>query len=99
MPAFVKTKEDEKVWSDAKAIFRKSYKKDPTSDKDWAIINTIFQKIKQGTESYSENFMDELKKFLIKNLNNPILTLLIVKYISKVVGRQKILLLKEKLKL
>jgi hypothetical protein len=85
----------------AKQIFNKSFNKEPNLEKDFVLINSISQKIKQGRESYHEGFIDEMKVFFMKHLNNPILTLLIVKYISSLLGRQsyssKIKSLKEKL--
>lgn len=43
MPAFIKTKEDERLWSKAKGIAEKSGHKE-----DWAYITGIFKKMKGG---------------------------------------------------
>lgn len=82
------SKQDEQYWNQAKDIFVKSYKRQPNEDKDWAIVQIISNKIKQGKEHYTESFFDQIKAFLMKHINNPILTLLIVKYIASVLGRQ-----------
>lgn len=41
MPAFVKTKSDEKKWSEAKKAADQS-----SSDKKWALVNYIYQRKK-----------------------------------------------------
>ena len=100
MPKYLNAREEE-YWVRAKSIFKKSYGKNPISDRDFAIVQKIYQKIKEAKESYKEGFIDEMKSFFMKHINNPIITLLIVRYIANLVGKQsyndKIKSLKEKL--
>jgi len=36
---------DEKKWNDAKSAFKKQYSKDPSDDKDWAIVMHIYKQM------------------------------------------------------
>ena len=45
MPAFIKTKDDEKRWDKAKAIAIKSGKFEKGSDRFWAYVNGIYQRM------------------------------------------------------
>jgi hypothetical protein len=61
MPAnVVKTKRDEEKWKEAKAAFKKSYSKEPSEDKDWAIVMTIYKKMSEDTkiEKYTSKFKE-----------------------------------------
>ena len=49
MPGFIKTAEDEKLWSKAKASAKAQ-----GHEEDWAYINGIYQKMK-GKEAYEMN--------------------------------------------
>jgi hypothetical protein len=69
MPAnVVKTKKDEEKWKKAKEAFKKSYDKDPSEDKDWAIVMSIYKKmtedvkIERYTPKFKEAVLGEYKK-------------------------------------
>lgn len=56
MPEWVK---DEDKWEDAKKAFKKSYDKNPSSDKDWAIVTSIYKNMGgkiEGVREYIEQF-------------------------------------------
>lgn len=62
MPGFVKTKKDEKRWSEAKRAVSSSKKKDEGSfeDRDWALTNYIYHKM--GKSDEDQKVAEELKK-------------------------------------
>lgn len=79
MPAFVKTKKDEKIWSQAKDQFKKQYGHHPEKDYEWAIANEIYQRMHPSIESLINealktlNFYDTCSKaewFKILNDSN-----------------------------
>lgn len=56
MPDWVK---DEDKWNDAKKAFKKSYDKEPKTDKDWVIVTAIYKKM----DGKIENIEQYLKEF------------------------------------
>lgn len=65
MPAsVVKTPEDEKNWEDAKRAFKTTYDREPSGDKDWVIVMSIFKKMSKtedwGMDSGSMFTTDKL---------------------------------------
>lgn len=95
---------NEQSWNKAKDIFKKSYGHEPKTSSDFAILQTIYKKIEHieshremfNDKTYREDFMADLKNFLWKNLNNPILTFMIVHYIAKMLGKNNTNGIKEK---
>ena len=57
MPDWVK---DEDKWNDAKKAFKKSYDKEPKTDKDWAIVTDIYKKMGGEIESV-EKMLEQLE--------------------------------------
>lgn len=63
MPGFVKSPEDEKKWSRAKAIRAKDTGKsqDSFQDKDWAIVTTIFKNMDKSEMNLAENIVSQFE--------------------------------------
>lgn len=70
MPVWVK---DEDIWEKAKQAFKKSYGHEPESDKDWAIVTSIYKKMggKISTEviDMDGDVKEVAKKLIEENLN------------------------------
>lgn len=63
MPAFIKTQEDEELWNRAKAIVMQTYPKLKESDPQfWALVTTIFFKLKKGGDDNTDNAFNIFEK-------------------------------------
>lgn len=65
MPGSVKTEKDEAAWSKAKEAAKDSYPDiDTDSDRYWAIVQTIYGKMKDGSSSHAEKAFPRLSRLL-----------------------------------
>ena len=65
MPAFVKTEKDERRWSKAKSLARRTYRKlSESDDRFWALTTSIYKKLNGGTmnKSASERVLNVMRK-------------------------------------
>lgn len=63
MPAFIKTKEDEADWQEARRIVDKQYPdKSPDGDDDsyWKLTNSVYQNIKKGRKMKKVAFVGDV---------------------------------------
>ncbi len=78
---------DEDIWKKAEDAFKKSYGREPSEDKDWMIVTTIYKKMggrvktKEGGDLVSQ-IKEWLKKFVSNPLKVSILALAIYKLLK-----------------